>query len=233
MGTCITVIICFIIILYAITGDSSLTGLMLHTDSFNDKSLWWPQSSAHPRFSQHLQVVCVPLNEKHPVFHPSLKVHFGYGLNEPLIPETAQVLRLKVRKNLLAARGVGVEFPSAGAQTLLVRAEDYSERSGGELDNPLLVRHFWRLYRLQEGAIMLEMKMHLLKDASPLCKSKQTPRFATHSSSVRLGPAASEPEAQGTSDWFLSRLPGKPVTVAGRRRAHQPAAAAAAAGSHR
>lgn len=204
VGSCITTISCFIITLYTITDDSSLTGSMLHTDSFNDKSLWWPQSSAHPRFSHHLQVVCVPLNEKHPIFHPSLEVHFSYGLNEPLIPETAQVLRLKVRKNLLATRGVGVEFPSAGAQTLLVRAEDYSERSGGELDNPLLVRHFQRLYWLQEGAIMLGMKMHLLKDGSPLWKSKQTPCFATHSSGVRLGPAASEPEAQGTSDWFLS-----------------------------
>lgn len=115
---------------------------MLHTDSFNDKSPWWPQSPAHPRLSQHLQVVCVPLNEKHQIFHPSLKVHLRYGLNEPLIPEAAQVLRLEVHKNLLATRSIGVEFPSAGAQTLLVRAKDNSERGGGELDNPLLVRHF-------------------------------------------------------------------------------------------
>lgn len=165
MGSCIA-------IYYIIIGYCALTGLMLHTDSFDDKPLRWPQGSPHPRFSQHLQVVRVPLNEKHIIFHPSLKVNFSYGLGESFIPETAQVLRFEVRKDLLSARRVGVEFSSTGAQTLLVRAEDHGERSGGELDDPRLVRHFWRLYRLQGGEIMLGIKMHLLKESFPLWKSR-------------------------------------------------------------
>ncbi|TNN75236.1 hypothetical protein EYF80_014473 [Liparis tanakae] len=54
------------------------------------------------------------------------------------VSRTAQILRLKVRENLLSTRGIGIGFPSAGAQTPLVRTEDDGERSGGELDEPLL-----------------------------------------------------------------------------------------------
>lgn len=125
---------------------------MLHTDGFDDKSLWRPQSPAHPRFPQHLQVVRVPLNEKHQILHPSLEEHLGHGLHEPLVPEAAQVLRLEVRKNLLAARDAGVELPCAGAQTLLVRAEDDCERGGGELDDPRRERHFLKPVSVPGGS---------------------------------------------------------------------------------
>lgn len=115
--------------------------LMSPTDSFNDESLWRPQGSAHPRLSQHLQVVGVALNEKHHVFHPSLEMHFGHGLNEPLIPEAPQVLRLEVGEDFPAAAAAAAAAGGV-AQTLLVRPEDDGERGGGELDEPLLVRHF-------------------------------------------------------------------------------------------
>lgn len=140
-----------------------------HTDSFNDKSLRWPQSPAHPRFPQHLQVAGVALNEKHEVFHPSLKVHLSYSLDQSLIPETSRVLRFKVFENLLTARTGAAEFPSAGAHTLLVRAENYSQRSCWELNKSLLVRHFKAFLWAPET---LETKTHALKGSSLIQKSK-------------------------------------------------------------
>lgn len=51
---------------------------------------------------------------------------------------------------------------------------------------------------------MLGKSMHLLNDSSPLWKPGETPRFATHSSNVRLDPIVSERGAPEATNWFLS-----------------------------
>lgn len=71
--------------------------------------------------------------------------------------------------------------------------------------------------------------MYLLKGGPPLWKPKQRPCFATHSSSVRLNPAVSEPEAPGATDWFLSA--SRETSDGGREEEEE--GPHPAAGSHR
>lgn len=73
------------------------------THSFDNVSLGRPESSAHPRFPQHLQMTAASLNEQHRIFHPALKVHFGHCIYEPFIPEAAQILRFKIHEDIVAA----------------------------------------------------------------------------------------------------------------------------------
>lgn len=75
------------------------------THCFNNESLGRPESSAHPGFSQHLQITAAPLNEQNRIFHPALKVNFGQRIHEPFIPEAAQILRLKIHEHIVSAAG--------------------------------------------------------------------------------------------------------------------------------
>lgn len=124
-------------------GSSSphLRDLWPLTHGFDGEALWRPQSPAHPRLPQHLQMTAIPLNEKNGVLHPTLKVHLSHGFHQSFIPEAAQVLGLKIHKDLLPVGVVGAAA-SSSSRAVLLPPQHHSQRGCWQLHHPLLLRHY-------------------------------------------------------------------------------------------